>query len=434
MRANAVEAGLSRGAGGLARTLTGLKLTEADRTIIKIIFLNRYFFPDHSATSQLLSDVAFHLAQAGHEVHVICTRQLYESPEARLAAFEKVSGVRVHRVWTSAFGRGRLPGRALDYLTFCIGTGLALLRLATRGDVVVAKTDPPLLSLVAWPVARVKGARLINWLQDIFPEIAGALGMGWANGWIGRHLARARDRTLNAAEANVVVGEDMGSYLASRGVDAGRIRVIPNWTDGSNVRPVSPGTNRLRSAWRLDGRFVVGYSGNIGRAHEFDTILQAAQLLSKEREIVFLFIGGGAYRDWVQERARERGLSNVRLLPYQPRENLAESLSVPDVHLISLRPGLERFMVPSKFYGVAAAGRPAIFVGSLDGDIPRIIGEAQCGIAVLAGDAEGLRSAIIRLKSDTGLRETCGRNARRVFEQRYEKRITLAAWSAVLSS
>jgi len=147
---------------------------------------------------------------------------------------------------------------------------------------------------------------------------------------------------------------------------------------------------------------------------------------------VFLFIGGGAQRPWLEAQARERGLSNVRFMPYQPRERLAESLSVPDVHLISLLPEVEGFVVPSKFYGIAAAGRPSIFVGSTEGEIAGLINEFKCGTVVRTGDVEGLSAAIARFRDDSALRQEYGRNARTIFEQKFDKHIALAAWSAVL--
>jgi hypothetical protein len=137
-----------------------------------IIFVNRFFFPDHSATSQLLSDLCFFLAGKGFQVHVVTSRQLYEDPEAELDTEEEVNGVKVHRVWTSRFGRTNLLLRAVDYLTFYLSAGYQLLLLVSRGNVIVAKTDPPLISVVAWLVARLKGAALINWLQDLYPEVA----------------------------------------------------------------------------------------------------------------------------------------------------------------------------------------------------------------------------------------------------------------------
>src|SRR5262249_51843770 len=149
------------------------------------IFLNRFFFPDHSATSQILSDLAFHLAEAGRDVHVITSRQQYDNPHAVLPEAETIRGVRVHRIATTRFGRKHLPGRALDYLSFYASLQSVLRELATPGTIIVAKTDPPLLSIPAMIVARRKRAQLINWLQDIYPEIASLLGVPYAGGPIG---------------------------------------------------------------------------------------------------------------------------------------------------------------------------------------------------------------------------------------------------------
>jgi glycosyltransferase involved in cell wall biosynthesis len=224
----------------------------------------------------------------------------------------------------------------------------------------------------------------------------------------------------------------MKRYLSSRGVPEDKLQVIHNWADGALIRPVSRENNALRREWGLDGKFVVGYSGNMGRVHEFQTTLGAIEALKSDTGIVFLFIGGGAQRPGVETQVRDRSLSNVRFLPYQLQERLAESLSVPDVHLISLRPEVEGFVVPSKFYGIAAAGRPTVFVGSTSGEIAQLLVDYQCGIAVQTGDVQGLTAAITRLRSDAMLRRKYGENARRVFEERFDRRIALAAWSEVL--
>jgi glycosyltransferase involved in cell wall biosynthesis len=400
---------------------------------VRLAFVNRYFFPDHSATSQLLSDLAFHAVFHGREVHVITSRQRYDEAGARLPSLETIRGVTVHRVWTTTFGRASLPGRAIDYLTFHLLAGLALLRLVSRGDTVVAKTDPPLLSLVAWPVARLKGARLVNWLQDIFPEIAAAVGMRWANGPAGRMLARLRDSTLRSAAMNVVPGTSMKERLVALGMNAGQVRVIHNWADGDSIRPIAGNDNRLRKAWGYADRFVVMYSGNLGRANDFRTIVEAAERLRDDAGVAFLFVGAGHQLAPVQDHAARLRVQSIEFRPYQPHEALGESLCVGNVHLISLRPELEGLMLPSKFYGIAAAGRPTIFVGNSDGEMARLIKEFRCGVVVPAGDTEGLTAIIRQLKSDPVLCRSYGENARRVFEQRFEKRHALDAWTEVLN-
>ena len=160
-----------------------------------------------------------------------------------------------------------------------------LLRLARSGDVIIAKTDPPMLSVIAAPIARLKGAKLVNWLQDLFPEVAEAVGVG-ANP-VMRALygvmRRLRNASLRAAAMNVVLGKRMAERVAACGVPSDRITIIPNWSDGHLVRPVARAANSLREEWGLTGRFVVGYSGNLGRAHEYQTLLDAIALCEAPR-------------------------------------------------------------------------------------------------------------------------------------------------------
>ncbi|MCI0750002.1 MAG: glycosyltransferase family 4 protein, partial [Nevskiales bacterium] len=254
-----------------------------------VIFLNRYFFPDHSSTGQMLSDLAFDLARAGHAVHVITGRQIYDDAEATLVAREAIQGVRVHRVWTTRFGRQGLLGRAVDYLSFYVSAVVCLARTVRRGDRVVVMTDPPLISIPVAVVARLRGAWLIHWLQDLFPEIACRLRLK-AVAPVAPLLRVLRNASLRAAHLNVVLGERMARRVADEGIPPDRIRIIHNWSDGSQIRPVAPADNALRAAWGLQDRFVAGYSGNMGRVHEFDTILAAMQELVGDERIVFLFI------------------------------------------------------------------------------------------------------------------------------------------------
>jgi glycosyltransferase involved in cell wall biosynthesis len=413
---------------------------------MKIIFVNRFFYPDHSATSQLLTDLALHLARQGKEVCVVASRQRYDDPGALLPIHENIAGVSVYRAWSTRFGRAKLLGRALDYLSFYLGAAWTLARLACRDTAIVAKTDPPLISVVAAAVAKLREAMLINWLQDIFPEVAAALllepvrkkdGLGVRKrllGGIFKLLQRLRDASLRKARYNVVIGELMRERLLALGIADAHIRVVHNWADGQAIQPVTPADNPLRREWQVADKFVVGYSGNLGRAHEIATLLEAIEQLRDDSGIVFLFIGGGAQLQSLQDACARRRLSNVSFKPYQPRERLRFSLSVPDVHLITLQAQMEGLIVPSKFYGVAAAGKPCIFIGAQNGEIAAIIKEAACGFSVQTGNAEELVQTVRRLASDPALCNTLGNNARKVFEQRFEQRLALHAWSELLDA
>lgn len=403
-------------------------------TVKRILFVNRFFYPDHSATSQILGDLAFALAADGSDVSVITSRLLYEDATATLPGHEVVRGVRICRVWSSRFGRRNLVARAVDYVTFYLGAAWAVWRLANPGTVLVAKTDPPLISMVIAPIAVMRKAHLVNWLQDVFPEVANALQMRLVRGPVLSLLRLGRNASLQAARTNVVLGHRMESVIRGQGIPSSRVKIIPNWADGEDIQPVSREDNALRSEWNLSGKFVVGYSGNLGRAHEFETILNAAECLLRTRpDVTFLFIGGGAQKAALEREVTRRSLANVHFRPYQARERLGESLSVADVHLVSLNPALEGLVVPSKFYGIAAAGRPTLFVGDIDGEIARVLRTNECGYGVATGDHAGLTSAITRLASDPALCSLLGRNARAVFERSYDRRLALVQWKQVLS-
>ena len=399
----------------------------------KVIFLNRYFFPDHSATSQILSDLAFALAADGREIHVIASRQSYDQPGLGLPAEETEGGVAIHRVSTTNFGRSRLLGRSIDYISFYLAVRRKLAALAGAGDIVVAKTDPPLLSLAVLPVVRRRRARLINWLQDIYPEVAMASGIRWLRGPLGAALSASRDRSLKAACANVVVGKRMAEHLAARQIPPQTIRLIPNFADAHEIVPVAVADNPLRKAWGLADKFVVGYSGNLGRVHEYRTVLDAAEQLKNEPRFMFLCIGGGQQFEPFARAARERGLDRKFVFrPYQDRAALKYSLSAADVHWISLRPEFEGLVVPSKLYGAAAAGRPIIAIAADDGELAGLVGDNRCGFTVAPGDARALAQRLTELMNDPQLCAAMGNRARAMFENSFTKERAVGLWRRLL--
>ena len=407
---------------------------------MKVIFINRYFHPDYSATSQMLTDLAFRLARRGYSVTVITSRQRYDDPSVQLPAQESIGGVEVLRVRTSRFGRSRLLGRAIDYATFYASAGLALWREAQRGDITVAMTDPPMLSLLAAPIARSRGARLINWLQDVFPEVAESLGVGHGRLTAAGYglLRLLRNLSLRMADMNVAIGERMAARLEATGIPRSLVTIISNWADGALIRPIQPTENAFRQAWGLADAFVVGYSGNLGRAHDIETILGAIATVEQENtaqgspRVVWLFIGGGAQLATLRREAEARGLSSLRFEAYQQRERLAESLSVADVHLVSLRPELEGLIVPSKVYGIAAAGRPAIFIGDRHGEIATLLAAHGCGVTVDMGDSAGLARAVLELAANREICREMGARGRAALLSNYDVSVAVEKWATLM--
>jgi glycosyltransferase involved in cell wall biosynthesis len=250
-------------------------------------------------------------------------------------------------------------------------------------------TDPPLLAILATPLARWRGARVVHWVQDIYPELATALtGAKWL-----RILRPLRDRAWRRAVTCVVPGDDMAAYLAGRGVE--KIAMIPNWAP-AGLAPMPPvAADALRDAWGLRGKFIVAYSGNLGRVHDLLPLLDTAAALQAETGIVLVFIGDGAQRDALETAAQKRGLNNVRFFPAQPRAQLAETLALGDVHFVTLRPGCETLVFPSKLHGIAAIGRPVLFVGPRDCALARLVAGRGMG-AVFAREETALLAKAIR--------------------------------------
>ncbi len=412
---------------------------------MKIYFINRFFYPDLSATSQMLSDLAFALAARGYKITVITSSLSYDGSR-RFKRREIVQDVEVIRLFTTGFGRDRLSGRFLDYFTFYLSAATVLLRRLRRGDLVVAKTDPPALSILAAPICALKGALSINWLQDIFPETAQVLGMGRGRlASVALSLLRGlRNASLRNAAFNVVIGGRMAEKVRSLGVGKNRYAIIQNWADGRFVKPIPREHNRLRRLWGLEDAFVVGYSGNLGRAHEIQTFLSAIESLESGSiapgsaapsapNILWLFTGGGALMNQLKQEVRRRQLLSVIFRPYQPQETLCESLSLPDVHLVSLRPELEGLIVPSKFYGIAAAGRPVIFVGDPDGEVARLIRTYRSGFSVREEDGAGLADAVMTLIENPELAAELGCRARESFQAELDFRYALKRWEDLIA-
>lgn len=397
----------------------------------RIIAVNRFYWPDHAATGQILTDLTTFLASRGWSVGVITSRLRYDGSEAALAPREVRDGVAVRRVWTSRMGRARLPGRLLDYLTFYVSAAAALLVEAKRGDVVIVTTDPPLFLLIAAPLTRLKRARLVTWNHDVFPEVAGALGLGWADGPIGRILARLRNRALRGAAINVALSGAMADRLARSVAGEAHLRVVPNWSDGG-IRPVAPEDNRLRRDWGLGNAFVIGYSGNLGRAHMPNKVGELVRRTLDLPDVVWLFIGGGIGMGCIRAIAAQTEAAKLQIHPYQPRKDLAQSLSAPDLHLVSLDPACEGLIVPSKISGILAAGRPLLYLGNPESALAREIAERGTGLCLDPAAPETWRQKIAAVRADPTRLRDMGRRARKSSEASSPRKM-LPAWQAILA-
>ena len=395
-----------------------------------LVAVNRFYWPDHSATSQLLTDLCEHAAARGFRVTVIASRMRYDAPEVRLPARENRNGVDIRRVFSTRMGRTSTLGRISDYLSFYFPAFFSVLAAAGRGDTILVKTDPPLISVPCMFAAQVRGARLVNWLQDLFPEVGEVLGVSWASGRPGRWLRELRNRSLRAAALNVVISQPMKERVQKEGVSGSGIQVIENWPSGE-IHPIAPSENALRDEWGLTGRFVIGYSGNLGRAHCAEQIADLVRRTAHVSGLSWVFIGGGQGLELVRSRTLDCG-ADVHWKPYQPRSKLSESLSVSDMHLVSLDPACEGLIMPSKLYGILAAGRPVLALGDPNGAVAKEVTSARVGVALDITAPESWSEIV----SEAVTSEECGAmgvRARLRYEAAYRQDRLMDKWLKALS-
>jgi glycosyltransferase involved in cell wall biosynthesis len=400
----------------------------------RLIFINRYFHPDQSATSRLLSDLTFALADAEHNILILTSQQRYDDPDARLPSREILGRVAVHRLAGTRFGRITILGRAIDYVSFYVSMALSLLKLARAGDTIVPMTDPPMLSLFVAPIARLKDCRIVNWLQDLYPEVALAVGTPFLRPTVAKLIKGFRDRSLRAADCNVVIAPAMAERVSALDVKQEHIRVIHNWVDDRALSPIPARENPLRRTWDLEDKFVVGYSGNLGRVHDIDTILLASAELV-DCQIVFLCIGGGTQYQALKEAVEKRRLTQLfRFMPYQSETDLPYSLCAADVHWLSHKPEFEGLVFPSKFYGIAAVGRPIVAITSRRSELAKLVSQYQCGVVVEQGDGKALALELKRLKAAPEVCSAMGERARAMLKVRFSRAQAINAWTQTLSA
>jgi glycosyltransferase involved in cell wall biosynthesis len=361
-----------------------------------ILFINRVYPPESGATGRVLEYVAHGFVSAGWDVSVLTT-----AGERSDVGEEIRSRVKVIRVATG-FSKRSLFARALAY-ALMIPSLLMKALLLPRADVVVTKTDPPMLLIIGPFLKLVKGSKLIHWAQDLYPEIAEEVGLlpkGGTGGMVTGLLRFLSTLSMRSHDLTLAVGRCMAERLEGRGIAQEKIRVIPNTGVEDDIVPVPHENNAFRKIHGLEGAFVIEYSGNLGRAHDFGTVLEGARLLDQRGEtgILFLFVGSGAGEGVLRDEVARTGLKNIRFLPPQPAGSLSESLGAGDLHLVTMKSVMSGLVVPSKFYGVMAAARPCLFIGPEDSEVSRVIHEQGVGEVIASGDAQALVMAILRYR------------------------------------
>jgi putative colanic acid biosynthesis glycosyltransferase WcaI len=364
---------------------------------MKILLLNLYFPPDTSATAKMAQTVVDALSRE-NDVTILCGRPSYDPTERRawrLWQTETRGRVRIIRVGSTAFPRFNMKKRVLNYLSYVF---LAVPQaLFVRCDAVLAMTDPPFEGIVGAFVAILRGKPYLYNIRDMYPDMAVG-GSIVEPGLLARIWERLHRWALRRADCVIVLGEDMKNRILAKGVDATKIEIV---RDGTEILPegaVTPAPDEeVVRKIRGDFRFVLLHAGNLGFYGAWDTLLSAAKELGSEN-IGFVFVGEGAQRDVLAAAAA--GISNTRFLPFFPGNKIPSVLAAADAHLITVKRGLEGVVVPSKMYGILAAGKPIVAVAPLETDVASLGLRQGFGVATDPDRPADLVAAIRTLADD----------------------------------
>jgi colanic acid biosynthesis glycosyl transferase WcaI len=386
------------------------------------------FFNTYEPVTTFYRDLLPFLAESNIKTDVIISAAEYRSSRSPLRESFQDPNIRVvHLPSMGILPKGRLQ-KAWLIVAYMFSAAFISL-FSPSVDLNFFLTQPPFFALWGWVLKVLRGQRYMCLLMDIYPDVAIQDGLLQPGSLVVRLLSALKSFILKRADAVIVIGRCMRDQLLRAGVSDEKMHLIPNWVNEKMVYPVLPEQNSLRDEYGLKGSFVVLYSGNLGISHEFQTLIDAAECLLPEKAIRFVIIGGGSRRPALEKQVRLKRLENILFLPFQPFKRLAESLSLGDVHLVTLRTGFEGLVVPSKAYSAQAAGRPLIYVGERYGEIARMVSEEEIGFVVAPGDGVALADAISKYFNDKSLYEIHAQNAFILSQGRYS---SLAALSSYL--
>lgn len=400
----------------------------------RVTFLSEYFYPEESATSQLLTELATRL-QNQFDISVVTARPNYHSQDRTrtVPRTETHAGVNITRVFSTRFDKDRLAARILNWVSYTFFTTLQLLRTDT--DLVLVVSNPPILPLAAWLRKRLLGTGYVYLIHDVYPEMAIELGLVDEGSPLVRVWQSVSKRLLDDADEIVVLGESMrDELLESRNPDPD-ITIIHNWVDGEFIEPQPKTENQFAREHETVDSFTLVYSGNVGRFHELETAIDAvAHLRASGHDVKLLIIGEGARKRELEARVNQLDTDAIVFAPFQPYDRLPDTLTCGDAFLVGVDQAVEGLCVSSKLYAGLAAGIPILAVTGSDDEVARVVAEHDCGAHVLPGNVEGAIAELQRWSSSPSLVDELGQNSRQAFEERYTLRHAVDAYAEVFES
>jgi colanic acid biosynthesis glycosyl transferase WcaI len=417
-----------------------IELVVTDRTGTKfprIWLAAELYWPEETSTGYFVTGIAEHLA-ADWRVGVFCGQPKYDQRGRRVPSRQTRNGVDIYRTTGTTLNRNILVFRVINVGSITLGMFWTAFRRIRSTDLVLVTTNPPALPFVVAIAARLRGARCVLLVQDLYPDVLVAAGLARANSLIVRLLSAASRRLYRSMDRICACGGDMATRVRERlpaGHGPDRVIVIPNWGDLDAVSPSALEDNALLRELALRDRFVVQYAGNAGPIHDVKTIIEAArQLRSSDPDVHFLFLGSGAKWRWLSSVVKLERLENVTVLAARPRADQQIFLNACHVAVSAFVPGMSGVGVPSRMYNIMAAGRPMIAAVDGDSEQATVIREEQVGWVVRPGDGSGLAAAIRAAKSNSTELAAMGHRARAAAAKKYDRKVVLEQYRRLVVS
>ncbi len=409
-------------------------MAQRDSTQNRLWVISELYYPEDTSTGYYLTKIAEGLAERSSQpVHVLCGRPAYAARGRTTSKTEMHNGVQIRRCAGTTWNKDCVMLRIVNLITLCISMFFQALWRIRKGERVLVVTNPPLLPFVISWACRIKRAKCVLLIHDVYPDVAVAAGLLKQSSWVTRFSRWAVRRLYRSMDQIVVLGRDMKTLVAQQIPDReNRITIIPNWADTDLIKPRF-GQNRILRDLGLTGKFVLQYSGNMGRSHNLEAIVQCAEGLKHRQDIHFLIVGGGAKKTWLEKTITERKLTNITLAKRYPREDLAELLTAGDAALIAFVPGMAGVSVPSRLYNILAAGKPVIALTDFHSELAQVIFEEQVGWVISPKDPATFQSVILEAASQSELLKDMGHRARAAAETTYQPIQILDAYYEILT-
>jgi colanic acid biosynthesis glycosyl transferase WcaI len=367
---------------------------------MNFLLITQVFYPDTVSVSQHLTDLAGKLVEDGHKVTVYTSCYPYEEKTIRFSKSEDYQGVKIVRLLQTSFGKGNVFFRLIDFITFYLTISFKLFFVKrSEFDVIVGTTVPPLLSFVGVIVSKLKGVRFQFWVMDLQPELSISSGLIRENSPSAMFFTKIGNYIIRNSAGIISLDRFMTAYLFARGANKNAICTIPVWPVLDERYLGTRHSNPFRLENNFGTKIVIMYSGNHAFVHQLDTLLGAALKLSDDPRFLFVFVGGGVRKKDVTEFKLKNKLENIVQLPFQPRENIHNSLGSADIQVVILGNGQVGFTHPNKIYGAMYIGKPILYIGPKESHVIDILGKLDGNISVSHGESELLAQQITLLFS-----------------------------------